>query len=99
MGAYGEQHILARWGKFEQRRITNYCSMSWTSSKSVLADGLKLPPQRPKDTQPALDSLEDPPARVAAHELKFVPPEKFASFLNAHKMHRARPCYGGLELW
>ncbi|CAE7443791.1 CPK8 [Symbiodinium natans] len=28
--------------------------------------------------------------QIAAHELKFVPPEKFASFLNAHKLHRAR---------
>ena len=32
--------------------------------------------------------------RIASHELKFVPPEKFASFLNAHKMHRARPLQG-----
>jgi len=42
--------------------------------------------QRPSMTQ----ILGFPYFVVAAHELKFVPPEKFASFLNAHKMHRAR---------
>ena len=28
--------------------------------------------------------------QTATHELKFVAPEKFANFLNAHKLHRAR---------
>ncbi|CAE7627238.1 CPK8 [Symbiodinium pilosum] len=42
--------------------------------------------QRPSMAQ----VLQFPYFGIASHELKFVPPEKFASFLNAHKMHRAR---------
>ena len=34
--------------------------------------------------------LEFPYFEAAKHELSHVPPEKFANFLNAHKLHRAR---------
>lgn len=47
--------------------------------------------QYDEEQRPSMSEiLEFPYFAIAAHELKFVPPEKFASFLNAHKMHRAR---------
>ncbi|CAK9029658.1 Lon protease (ATP-dependent protease La), partial [Durusdinium trenchii] len=59
------------------------CADSKTLCKAML--------QYQESDRPTMaEALEFPYFQTATHELKFVAPEKFANFLNAHKLHRAR---------